>query len=32
MNYKLLEKQDLELMLDFIDDEIVYVYDFKEKN
>lgn len=27
MEYKLLEEQDLELMLDFVDDEIVYTYD-----
>ena len=31
MEYKILEEQDLELMLDFVDDEIIYVYDFKKK-
>lgn len=31
MEYKLLEEQDLELMLDFVDDEVIYVYDFREK-
>ena len=31
MEYKILEEQDLVLMLDFVDDEIIYVYDFKKK-
>ena len=31
MEYKLLEEQDLKLMLDFADDEITYVYNFEEK-
>ena len=31
MEYKILEEQDLALMLDFVDDEIIYVYDFKKK-
>ena len=30
MEYKILEKQDLELMLDFVDDGIIYVYDLKK--
>lgn len=29
MKYKLFENQDLELMLDFIDDDVVYVYVFE---
>ena len=31
MEYKILEEQDLALMLDFVDDEIIYVYDFRKK-
>lgn len=30
VEYKLLEEQDLGLMLDFVDDEIVYVYNVEE--